>query len=209
MRDIATASGVPRGNLPRYLDTLRDLHLIERRVPVTERQPDRSRRGLYRLSDNYLNFYFRFVAPFREDLEQGYLDRAWQAIDQQLNAYVGTTAFEDLCRQWISRRGREGHLPFAPEQVGSYWDRQTQVDVVGLNWGQRTALLGEARWTTRPVGIQVLDELRAKSLAVLPEPDWHVHYALFSRSGFTEGLTSQAEGEGIWLLGLTDIVEDE
>jgi len=208
MRDIAAVSGVPRSNLPRYLEILRDLHLVERRVPVTERHPERSRRGLYALSDNYLNFYFRFVAPYREDLEQGYVDRAWQAIDQQLNAFVGTTAFEDLCRQWVNRRGRRGHLPFVPEQVGSYWDRQTQVDVVGLNWSQQTALLGEVRWTLRPLGVQALDELRAKSSAVLPAPDWHVHYALFSRSGFTEQLTAQADSENVWLVGLEDIVED-
>lgn len=209
MRDIATASGVPRTNLPRYLGILRDLRLIERQAPVTERHPERSRRGLYRLEDHYLNFYFRFVAPFREDLEQGYVDRAWRAIDQQLDAFVGGTAFEGLCRQWVRRRGRQGHLPFVPEQVGSFWDRQTQVDVVGLNWSQKTALLGEARWTSRPLGRQVLDALRAKAPAVLPAPDWHVHYALFSRSGFTKGLTDQAEGEGVWLVGLGDIVQDE
>jgi AAA+ ATPase superfamily predicted ATPase len=209
MRAIATASGVPRANLPRYLETLRDLHLVERQVPVTERQPERSRRGLYRLGDHYLNFYFRFVAPYREDLEQGYVDRAWRAIDRQLDAFVGATAFESLCRQWVRRRGRQGRLPFAPERVGSYWDRQTQVDVVGLNWSQKTALLGEARWTSRPLGGQVLEALRAKAPAVLPAPDWHVHYALFSRSDFTEQLTAQAEQEGVWLVGLDNIVQDE
>lgn len=207
MRDITSASGVPRSNLPRYLETLRDLRLIERQVPVTERNPEKSRRGLYRLSDNYLNFYFRFVAPYRQDLEQGYLDRVWQAIDQQLSAFVGVTAFERLCRQWVDRCGRRGYLPFAPEQVGSYWDRQTQVDVVGMNWSQQTALLGEARWTSRPLGVQVLNELRAKASAVLPAPDWHVHYALFSRSGFTAQLTKQASSENVWLVGLKDIVQ--
>ena len=206
MRDIAAASGVPRVNLPRYLETLRALHLVERQVPVTERHPERSRRGLYRLSDHYLNFYFRFVAPYHQDLEQGYPDRAWQEIEEQLNAFVGATAFEALCRQWVNRRGREGRLPFAPEQVGSYWDRRTQVDVVGLNWEQQTALLGEARWTSRPVGVQVLETLRAKSTAVLPAPGWHTHYALFSRSGFTEQLTAQAQNEGVWLVHLTDMM---
>jgi AAA+ ATPase superfamily predicted ATPase len=206
MQDIAAASGVSRTNLPRYLETLRDLHLVERHVPATERQPERSRRGFYRLADNYLNFYFRFVAPYREDLEQGYLDRAWRAIDQQLNAFVGTTAFEELCRQWVNQRGREGQLPFIPERVGSYWDRQTQVDVVGLNWEQQTAFLGEARWTSRPLGASALAELRAKTSAVLPSSDWHVHYALFSRSGFTEQLRTQADNEGVWLVGLSEIV---
>jgi AAA+ ATPase superfamily predicted ATPase len=63
MHAIAAASGVPRSNLPRYLETLRDLHLVERQVPVTERHPERSRRGLYRLADNYLNFFFVSSLP--------------------------------------------------------------------------------------------------------------------------------------------------
>ena len=115
---------------------------------------------------------------------------------------------EGLSQRWVNLRGRRGYLPFVPEQVGGYWDRQTQVDVVGLNWSQQTVLLGEARWTSRPLGVQALDELRAKASAVLPAPDWHVHYALFSCSGFTEQLTAQANSENVWLVGLEDIVED-
>ena len=81
--------------------------------------------------------------------------------------------------------------------------------MVGLNWSQKTALLGEARWTSRPLGQQALEALRAKAPAVLPSPDWHVHYALFSRSGFTRQLTAQADAEGVLLVGLGDIVQDE
>jgi len=205
MVEIANASGINRTNLSRYLETLRDLRLVERRIPVTERHPEQSRKGLYRLSDNFLEFYFRFVAPFREDLEQGFPERAWQTIDQQLPAFVGSTAFEELCRDWIKRRGAQGHLPFRPEKVGSYWDRTTQVDVVALNWSEKTALLGEARWTSRPLGTQSLDELRAKRAAVLPEAGWHIHYALFSRSGFSEPLQQQAQAEPLLLVGLNEL----
>lgn len=205
MVEIANASGINRTNLSRYLETLRDLRLVERRIPVTERHPEQSRKGLYRLSDNFLEFYFRFVAPFREDLEQGFPERAWQTIDQQLPAFVGSTAFEELCRDWVKRRGAQGYLPFRPEKVGSYWDRTTQVDVVALNWSEKTALLGEARWTSRPLSTQSLDELRAKRAAVLPEAGWQIHYALFSRSGFSEPLQQQAQTEPLLLVGLNEL----
>ena len=208
MHEIAEASGVARTNLSRYLETLIDLRLVERRIPVTERNPEQSRRGIYRLSDNFLTFYFRFVAPFREDLEQGFQDRAWRAIDQQLNSFVGVSAFEELCRHWLRLQGMRGHLPFQPEQVGSYWDRNTQVDVVGLNWNEKTITLGEARWTTRPVGEQALEELKNKAAAVMPEPGWHVHFVLFSRAGFTEPLRQRAEQEGILLIDLQQLFMD-
>lgn len=54
-----------------YLDTLQQLHLVERRVPVTETQPHKSRRWLYRLLDHYLRFWFRYNHPNRSQLERG------------------------------------------------------------------------------------------------------------------------------------------
>jgi len=81
--------------------------------------------------------------------------------------------------------------------------------VVALNWSQQTALLGEARWTSRPLGVPVLNELRAKASAVLPTPDWHVHYALFSRSGFTDHLTEVAAREQVWLVALKEVLADD
>lgn len=137
-------------------------------------------------------------------MAQGYVERARQAIEQQLNAFVGATAFESLCRQWVQQQGQRGHLPFHPEAVGSHWDRQTQVDVMALNWQEKSDLLGEARWTTRPLGVQTLDELQAKAQQVLPA-DWDIQYALFARSGFIEPLQEQTQREGLLLVGLTEV----
>ena len=50
--EIKQATGLD--NITPYLETLQQLHLVERSVPVTETQPHKSRRGLYRLKDNYL-----------------------------------------------------------------------------------------------------------------------------------------------------------
>lgn len=38
-------------NLTKYLKTLMDLDILERRVPVTEENPEKSKRGLYKIKD--------------------------------------------------------------------------------------------------------------------------------------------------------------
>jgi AAA+ ATPase superfamily predicted ATPase len=208
--DIARAAGLDRSHAGKYLNTLTRLRLVRRIVPISVRQPERSRQGNYVIADPYLRFYFRFLAPRQEWIEQGRLDRLWASIEDQLEAFVGLTAFEELCRRWVVVQGDDGRLPFVPERVGAYWDRHTQVDVAAISWAERALLLGEARWTSRPVGVNALEGLQAKAPAVRSAVgqeagDWAVQYVLFSRSGFTAPLQARAEAEGVRLVTLDDI----
>jgi AAA+ ATPase superfamily predicted ATPase len=63
MNDIVQRTGIERGPASKYLSVLQDLRLIEREIPVTEKYPEKSRKGIYRLSDNFFRFWFRFVLP--------------------------------------------------------------------------------------------------------------------------------------------------
>ena len=197
------------------MNTLRRLHLVERLVPATERYPERSRRGLYVLKDNYLRFYFRFIAPNQHLLERGQVDRLWGKISDQLPAFVGITAFEELCREWVWAQVAAEQLPFLPNRVGAYWDRRTQtssrgsvrgIDVVAIGWDEQAILLGEAKWTTRPVGVPVLEGLKKKAASATPGTNWAVHYTLFSRSGFSPSLERLAADEGVRLVSLEEII---
>ena len=69
MNEIAQASGIATSSVTFYLNTLQEMGLIERAVPATEMQAHKSKRGIYRLLDNYFRFWFRFVYP--ESLSSG------------------------------------------------------------------------------------------------------------------------------------------
>ena len=49
-----------------------DLDILERRVPVTEENPEKSKRGLYKIKDNYLRFWFAFIYPNMSFIESGH-----------------------------------------------------------------------------------------------------------------------------------------
>ncbi|MFQ5595915.1 MAG: ATP-binding protein [Anaerolineae bacterium] len=103
------------------------------------------------------------------------VQRVWQQVGGQLNAFVGRTAFEDLCRTWVLTAGDQEDLPFVPERVGRYWDAHTEIDVAAISWSDQALLLGEARWRAQPVGVPVLDRLKAKAERIRPGHDWAVH----------------------------------
>jgi len=112
----------------------------------------------------------RFIEPNLELVELGLADLLWQRIGEQFRAFVGLTAFEELCREWTLVQARAGKLPFPPEIVGSHWAPDAQVDVVALNWREKAILLGECKWGVDAVGRSVVRELVDKSPKVL------VHY---------------------------------
>ena len=207
LTEIARAAGLERTNVPKYLNTLRSLGIIDRRVPVKPGRRPRQQRGLYFIGDSFLRFYFRFIVPHQSDLQRGEVDRVWGTIERQLPAFVGETVFEELCRKWVQDRGAQGNLPFRPTRVGSYWDRHTQVDVMAVSDSEQALLLGEARFTSRSVGSSVLAELGDKAERLTPS-GWRAHLALFSRSGFTADLRDRAGRAGVFLVDLEQVVAD-
>jgi uncharacterized protein len=187
--EIKQATGLE--NITPYLETLQQLHLVERSVPVTETQPHKSRRGLYRLKDNYLRFWFRFVLPNRSQLEQGAKEIVFNsAIRPELDRFA-SVVFEQVCQQVFWQIGLQGKLPFEPRQIGGWWKANREVDLVLL--GETQMLLAECKWSSRPVGIDILRDLEAKAAEVLREANLeNTGYALCSRSGFTAQLLDLA-----------------
>ncbi len=202
--EIGKALDLTPAYLSPYFKQLETLQLLERRLPATVPPKKRqgSRKGRYHLSDPYLRFYFRFIAPHLHLVEQELNGLLWKRIREQFRAFVGLTAFEDLCREWTLARARAGRLPLTPELVGSHWAKDVQVDVVAVDWHEKAILLGECKWGAGRVGRSVLRELQAKTNKVVPGEEWQVNYVVFARGGFTEAAQKLGEEIGADLIDL-------
>ena len=199
--DLSQAVGIKGASLGYYLNTLRDLGLLERVVPVTDADPAHSRQGRYQILDPFFRFWFRYVYRERVHLERGDTATVRQIVEDQIETLAGL-AFEEICRARAWELAAEGKIPFRPERVGQWWDAQAQVDVAAAS--DEYVLLGECRWRSRPLGLEVLAELKRKAARV-PGNRRQV-LALFSRAGFTEPLQQQAAAEGVLLFDLDQLL---
>jgi AAA+ ATPase superfamily predicted ATPase len=213
--DIANAALIGKAHLSAYLARLQELRLVERRLPVTipPRKRISSRMGRYHLTDPFLRFYFRFIAPMRDEV--GFRPEGVMAIiKQQLRAYVGATAFEELCRDWVRQQSDQGQLPLKAVQVGSHWGRNVQVDVAAVNWQDKAVLVGECKWGTNKVDKATMDELLESKTPQLVQalPDegrgWTVHHAFFARAGFTPEARALAKSRRVTWVDLDRLDRD-
>jgi hypothetical protein len=101
--------------------------------------------------------------------------------------HFSAIVFEQACRQYFWRVGLRGQLPFMPRQIGGWWQANQEVDLVLL--GEERMMLVECKWSSRPVGADILQALEAKSVDVCRDAGLqNVDFGLCSRSGFTEQL---------------------
>jgi AAA+ ATPase superfamily predicted ATPase len=89
-------------------------------------------------------------------------------------------------------------FPFA--SIGRWWDKNEEIDIVGINKDLNSILFGEVKWSEKPVGIHIYEALRSKAKRVeWGEKGRKEFFCLFSRKGFTEAMIKVAKKEGVVL----------
>lgn len=186
---ISALLEVKATNLTKYLKTLIDLDILEREVPVTEENPERSKKGLYKIKDNYLRFWFAFIYPNMSFIESGHSAIVLEKIKKSLVRNHIAFVYEDVCRERMWELNGEGAWPFYFAKLGRWWDAKDEIDIAALDPEGKNLILGECKYWTEPVGASVLKGLEAKSDSVAWEREKRkTWYVLFSASGFTEEL---------------------
>ena len=190
---IAGVLEVKSTSLTKYLKTLMDLDILEREVPVTEDSPEKSKKGLYKIKDNYLRFWFAFVYPNMSFIESGHgrivMDKIRKSLVRNHIAFV----YEDVCRERMWEMNAQSAWPFYFSKLGRYWDSKEEIDIAAIDPDGKNLILGECKYWQEPVGVSVLRELEAKAKTVSWEKEKRkTWFVLFSVNGFTEELRAEA-----------------
>lgn len=189
---IASMLEVKTTSLTKYLKTLIDLDILEREVPVTEDNPEKSKKGIYKLKDNYIKFWFSFIYPNMGFIESGNSTIVMNKIRKGLINSHTAFVYEDVCREKMWSLSAEGAWPFYFSKIGRYWDAKTEIDVVALDPEGDNLIVGECKYWHEPVGLTVLYDLEKKATVV----EWRkqqrkIWYVLFSISGFTDEVRAE------------------
>ncbi len=199
--NIATVLGLKPTGLTKYLKTLIDLDILERRVPITEDNPEKSKKGLYRIKDNFIEFWFRFVYPDKSFIETDNTNFVINKIKRNLVSRHISFVYEDICREKMWLLNVEGMLKFNFDKVGRWWNNNSEIDIVAYESIGRDILFGECKYTSEPMDSGVFYTLQEKKRAVAWKiNDRNEHYIFFSINGYTEQMKALADTRGDVLL---------
>lgn len=212
---IAGILGLETSALTPYLKTLSELGFIEKQVPVTEKNAEKTRKGLYFISDNFLRFWFRYVYPYKGELELDNTQISLDELDKDFKEKFVAFAYEDICKEIFARLCSDKAIDFTPSKIGSYWlndkSGNTQIDVMAVDTVNKRLFAGECKYHNQPVDADVYFELVKKvdnsSEIKSAFKGYTVIYGVFSKSGFTSRMTDiNNSNPNLFLINETSIV---
>ena len=206
---IAGVLGQETSALTPYLSTLADLGFIEKRTPVTEKNPEKSRKGLYFIADNFIRFWFRYVYPYKGELELDNMQIVMDEMGKDFTTGFLAFVYEDICKNIFANLCKVGAISFVPSRIGSFWlndyDGDTEIDVMAVDSQNKLVFVGECKYHAKPVDAPVYFALKEKvvnaSEIKKAYPGYDVIYGVFSKSGFTQRMLDVAkENVGLILI---------
>ncbi len=212
---IAGILGLETSALTPYLKTLSELGFIEKQVPVTEKNAEKTRKGLYFISDNFLRFWFRYVYPYKGELELDNTQISLDELDKDFKEKFVAFAYEDICKEIFARLCSDKAIDFTPSKIGSYWlndkSGNTQIDVMAVDTVNKRLFAGECKYHNQPIDADVYFELVKKvdnsSEIKSAFKGYTVIYGVFSKSRFTSRMTDISNSNpNLFLINETSIV---
>jgi AAA+ ATPase superfamily predicted ATPase len=191
---IAAVLGVSQTGLTKYLSTMINLDLLERQIPVTESNPEKSKKGLYFIKDNFIEFWFKFVYPHRSYIE---MDDISYVLDKLKSNFIDnhvSFVYEKVCMEKLWQLNKADKLKFKLLKLGKWWDNANEIDIVGLNEESKDIMFCECKYLNKKVEVDVFYSLAEKAKQVKWNNNYRRdHYVIFSKSGYSEGLVELAK----------------
>ena len=210
LNDIYARTGFSRAKISVYIKNLIELDVVEKVFSFDSQEKAfqahiNAQKGLYRIKDRYLRFWYRYVFPHLSEICSGrgeaVLDRI---LAEDFPVYM-RECFADVCEEYLHLMAKHNRLTAEYTTWGSWYGKTGRIDIVAGD-GKGHTLAGFCRFDHIEMSLEELKEyLELTELARLAPTE----IFLFSRGGFTEEVKQKKrtleQGCRLVLIGLEDL----
>ena len=205
LNEIADKTKIESGNIIKYVNTLIDLNILNKKNPLTNIG---KRKPLYYIQDGLFHFWYRYVPKYQNFIGRKQISDIWPRIEEDLIQFT-SLIFEDFCRNWILTNSK-----ILVSEVGGWWGNNPlvkksganaeEVDVIGIGLEKDEIVIGECKWRNEITGVDVGEKLVERAQFF---PYLHKELYIFSKKGFSDELISYAKKNNIHLMTFAEMVE--
>ena len=158
LNDLFEDTGYSRAKISVYMKNLAAFDVIDKVVSFETGGWDNTKKGVYRIVDPYINFWFTFVYPHLSELisrepESFYNEFIAPHLDEYLQAY-----FVDVCREYLHLLNVVEKLPIKLVKIGTWIGKEGTIDVIGQS-SNRENVVGICNWADKQMSYVRYEEL--------------------------------------------------
>ena len=145
LNDLFADTGYSRAKISVYLKNLAAFDVVEKVVSFETGGWDNAKKGVYRIKNHFINFWFRFVYPHLSDLymmepKEFYTEYISRELDEYLRRF-----FVDVCHEYLELLNMVGKAPIKIEKMGTWIGKTGTIDVIGED-SIRNHVVGICNW---------------------------------------------------------------
>lgn len=201
LNDVYEQTGFSRAKISVYLKNLTQLDVTEKMYSFDTKEYKDVQKGLYRIREPYLRFWYRFIYPNLSVIAAGGGEAVYRkAVAPYLTEYV-KEAFRDVCMEYLQLMNRYQRLGRTYQSFGVWHGKTGTIDVLAKTEGGEY-LVAFCDCGKLPVDEAIYGAYGAvlENAGVVP-----VECYCFSMQGFSEEAGRAAAQKGIRLVCAKDM----
>lgn len=130
LNDLYLHTDFSRAKISVYLKNLMELELVEKVFSYDTEGKENVQKGIYRISNHFVHFYFTFLYPNLSKLEYMTDSEFYEKyVSPYLSSYVGEY-YKTVCKQRMEQWNQWGRLPFEVVKFGEWVGKFGNIDII-------------------------------------------------------------------------------
>ncbi len=142
-------------NIGGYLDRLENEYTVIKKIkPILAKEGSRTQK--YEISDNFFNFWFRFIYKNKSAVEIGNYAYVRSIVERDFSLFSG----KFLEKYFIEKLKTSGEY----STIGTYWERsnQNELDIVAINEIAKKVLIAEIKLNAKKIDLELVKQKSLK-----------------------------------------------
>ncbi len=136
LNDLYRHTGFSRAKISVYLKNLMELEIAEKVFSYDTEGKAAAQKGIYRISNHFLHFYYKFIYQNASGLQRLPADMFYERyIAPGMRTYTADY-FKKICMQSLQMWSENGKLPFRAEEFGEWVGKFGNIDLIAKGEGK-------------------------------------------------------------------------
>ena len=189
LNDLYLHTGFSRAKISVYLKNLMELELVEKIFSYDAGGKANTQKGVYRISNHFVHFYFTYLYPNLSSLEEMTPGEFYNKyIEPTFNRHVAEY-YRKVCRQYVEKWNKWERLPIKVERIGEWVGKLGTIDIIAQSKSGET-IISICNWDKPMMRYDDYEWLLFCAEKARIRAD---HIYLFSAHSFDERLNQEAK----------------